>query len=332
VPDFSLFNETDVREEILSPLLRSLGYFKEGPNRIDREHPVRYGRDQLGRKKGDRDPLLRGRIDYVLTAGDRIRWVVEAKAPSVDITIEEVAQAFTYARHPEVAAVLYAICNGKNFNLYRTDYAPENALVLELDYERYADPSVGQLEGILSPQALLASYPDIVFVPGAALGPGLRSVERVTGGVIEYYDEKSPIPVMNEMQIIVVSGDVQREGAEIVASLLTRAPVQAIQEVLEKLGVAEIEVRSKDANISEDAANRTKFTYSGTLIFPIGTELLDLISWTKKTLEKDVRVSVEWVASVFLDGRDVVGQIQNRLIFEDLPAIDLWGNVRLTLG
>ena len=102
--NFEGMNETDVREEFVTPLLRSLGYRSGGTHNVIRELSLRYPRDSLGRKKPT-DPLLRGKADYICEADRRIRWVVEAKAPEEDLGSDDVEQAYTYARHPEVRAV-----------------------------------------------------------------------------------------------------------------------------------------------------------------------------------------------------------------------------------
>ena len=67
-PRFEEFNETDVREEIIAPLLRRLGYSSRTDNNIIREQPLRYAKSFLGRKNPSKDPELRGVADYILEA------------------------------------------------------------------------------------------------------------------------------------------------------------------------------------------------------------------------------------------------------------------------
>jgi hypothetical protein len=59
-------NESDVREEMATPMLRPLGYATGTENDIIREKSLTYENDFLGRKKKT-DPPLRGRADYILT-------------------------------------------------------------------------------------------------------------------------------------------------------------------------------------------------------------------------------------------------------------------------
>lgn len=51
-PDYNFeeLNETDVREEIIAPLLRELGYRSGTENDVIREQLLKYPRSYLGRK------------------------------------------------------------------------------------------------------------------------------------------------------------------------------------------------------------------------------------------------------------------------------------------
>ncbi len=110
-----VFKEDAVREEIVVPLLKALGYTVSGRNRIVRskalEHPyVSFG---TSRRKIVIVP------DYVLYAHGRPGWVLDAKSPkhSVDDP-KHVAQAYSYAIHREIRVQWYAVCNGREFALY----------------------------------------------------------------------------------------------------------------------------------------------------------------------------------------------------------------------
>lgn len=59
--------------------------------------------------------------DYLLKVEDNFAWVLDAKSPTEDTTgYENVEQVFSYANHREINTVYFALCNGKNFTLYRT--------------------------------------------------------------------------------------------------------------------------------------------------------------------------------------------------------------------
>ncbi|MCX6258572.1 MAG: DNA methyltransferase [Bacteroidia bacterium] len=60
--------------------------------------------------------------DYLLKVGDNYAWVLDAKAPDEDIkTGYNVEQVFSYAIHPEIRTRYFALCNGREFALYRQD-------------------------------------------------------------------------------------------------------------------------------------------------------------------------------------------------------------------
>src|SRR5690348_820628 len=94
-------NEQAVREEIIAPILRALGYRANGENDIrhGKHLPLRYPRSYMGRKKRT-DPKLTGFADYICCAKNRVSWTIEAKGEQEDLTIDVVEQAYTYANHP----------------------------------------------------------------------------------------------------------------------------------------------------------------------------------------------------------------------------------------
>lgn len=105
------WNEITVREEILAPLLRALGYQKDTDYDINREkhllvHPF----------------LMRGservKIDYAVLVRRQHFWILEAKRPSASVDGDAIHQAYFYAIHPEVQARFFAVCNGRDFRLF----------------------------------------------------------------------------------------------------------------------------------------------------------------------------------------------------------------------
>ncbi|NQU99490.1 MAG: type I restriction enzyme HsdR N-terminal domain-containing protein, partial [Parcubacteria group bacterium] len=105
--NFERMNETDVRENVIVPLLRELGYRHSSSNDIITEQTLRYPKRYIGKKKGGKDPDLRGKADYILDVENRLRWVIEVKAPELEISIDDIEQAYTYAYHPEVRAIYF---------------------------------------------------------------------------------------------------------------------------------------------------------------------------------------------------------------------------------
>jgi len=75
VANIENLNETDVREQILAPLIRKLGYKSGTENNVIREQFLKYPKLSLGRKN-QKDPLLRGKADYILEAYRKVNWVM----------------------------------------------------------------------------------------------------------------------------------------------------------------------------------------------------------------------------------------------------------------
>jgi len=111
------FKEASVREVIIAPILRDLGFTFET---IIRE---KYFEMQIGSKK--QKVLLYP--DYLLRVENSYAWILEAKAPNQKIS-DSVDQAYSYASHKEIRSNYFAICNGIEFACYRTN-DPETPLL-----------------------------------------------------------------------------------------------------------------------------------------------------------------------------------------------------------
>jgi hypothetical protein len=179
-----LSNETDVREDVLMPLLTALGYSKGTEADIVREHSLRYPALQLGRKSL-KDPPLRGRADYILQVFGYTRWVLEAKPPTDPVEADQIEQALSYARHPEVGGCYAAICNGHIFSLHDTRHSAEHPPLLHFDITNLSD-LIDKLRNILSPYAIKRDHPIVRIDTGITLGGNLRSLEYIDGGCVEY--------------------------------------------------------------------------------------------------------------------------------------------------
>ena len=109
------FEESSVREEIISPMLKSLNYKAFGKNKILREKGITHPFVQTGSKKRE----ITNFPDYLLQVDGEYKWVLDAKEPDEDIkTGKNKEQAFFYAIHPEIRVNLYALCNGHEFILF----------------------------------------------------------------------------------------------------------------------------------------------------------------------------------------------------------------------
>src|SRR4030042_4077794 len=169
---FDHMNETDVREDIISPLLHKLGYKKGTEFDIIRAQSLRYPKNILGRKKITAPPL-RGEADYICDVKNKIRWIIEAKSPDTNIGIDDLEQAYSYACHQEIRAIYYCLCNGKTISFYETMKGSIDKPLLTVNYEDLID-GFQRISNIVSPDALMRDYPDYKIDIGKPLVPGLR--------------------------------------------------------------------------------------------------------------------------------------------------------------
>ena len=161
--DFSLlsspdFKEDAVREELIVPLLRELGYSAFSSNKIIRSkaltHPFVY--------IGTRQHKIHIIPDYLLQIDGMNKWIMDAKAPRENILKgANVEQAFSYSIHPDVRVKLYALCNGRMFTLFHVSKI-EPILQFSLqDIKHYWNNLYKELSPIaLTKPELLTYHPD----------------------------------------------------------------------------------------------------------------------------------------------------------------------------
>jgi len=138
------FKEDSVREIVILPILKELGYGQENIQRSKNLlHP--YLKVGSNRKKITLIP------DYLLKVGNNYAWVLDAKAPNQKIVNDEnVEQVYSYAIHPEIRTTFFALCNGKEFSVYRTNST--NVPVLFFNLEEF-DIYFPTLKKLLSPNS-----------------------------------------------------------------------------------------------------------------------------------------------------------------------------------
>jgi DNA modification methylase len=138
------FKEDSVREVIILPILKELGYSDEN---IIRSKTLHHPFLKIGSKK--RPVTLVP--DYVLKVGDSFACVLDAKAPNQNIVGGQNAeQAYSYATHPEIRSPYFALCNGAEFSLYRT--SSSNIPILYFNMEDI-DTNWDKLRILLSPDS-----------------------------------------------------------------------------------------------------------------------------------------------------------------------------------
>lgn len=109
------FQEDSVREELVVPIIKGLGYSADKPNQIIRSRKLLHPYVSIGSKRKNIYIIP----DYLLEVDGKPAWILDAKAPTEDITkSEHVEQAYSYAIHSEVRVNFFALCNGREFVLY----------------------------------------------------------------------------------------------------------------------------------------------------------------------------------------------------------------------
>ena len=109
------FKEDAVREEVIAPLLRHIGFSASGVNRIVRSRALTHPYVMFGSQTRKINIIP----DYLIEVNGDPCFVLDAKAPTQEIVSgENVAQVYSYAIHPEVRAWNYGLCNGKSLALF----------------------------------------------------------------------------------------------------------------------------------------------------------------------------------------------------------------------
>lgn len=139
------FKEDSVREVIILPILRKLGYTNEN---IIRSKTLRHPFLTIGSNKKIPIKLI---PDYSLKVENSFAWVLDAKAPDKKINdSDNIEQVYCYASHPEIRSTYFALCNGLEFTLYRREQTNEPIFLFHIDeIEYYWD----KLQMFLSPNS-----------------------------------------------------------------------------------------------------------------------------------------------------------------------------------
>ncbi len=138
------FKEDSVREVIILPILKTLGYNQPSIIRSKSlQHPFI--------KTGSTKKPVTLIPDYCLKVENNFAWVLDAKAPNEKVTdIDHIGQVYSYATHTEIRSKYFALCNGLQFVIYRTD--SDNEPILYFDIDDIED-NWDKLKGYLSPES-----------------------------------------------------------------------------------------------------------------------------------------------------------------------------------
>lgn len=104
--------EVDVREEIINPLMKILGYENLKGNII------RENRFETEIIIGTKKKKYYYYPDYLFITKKGIKWILEAKSSKEKIDNKVFNQAYSYAINENVNAKMFVICNGREFAIY----------------------------------------------------------------------------------------------------------------------------------------------------------------------------------------------------------------------
>ncbi len=274
-------NETDVREEIVRPLLSRLGYRHGTEAYVQTELPLSYSQAFLGRKNPNRDPTLRGRADYICGVVAAGTWVIEVKRPDEALDRSTIQQAHTYAAHPEVAAYYFMLTNGKNFSVYETGRLAEPLLSWTF---AESEESFLKVLNLIGPDAIRKRAKMALVDPGEPLGRGLHSRLQILNGSVNYDPTPSgPQPPflssLAGVQLPVAGGWVTRDVDRRIHACVDIASVSPLLKLVGAVGLADrYDFYSSSSHISTEEGQPTifqNFTCTrvdrGTLMTYVGT-------------------------------------------------------------
>lgn len=139
------FKEDSVREVIILPILKALGYQQ---NEIVRSKTLKHPFLKIGSNKKRAIQLI---PDYCLKVENNFAWVLDAKAPDQSILDgEHIEQVYSYATHPEIRSTYFALCNGLEFIIFRREAT--NVPVLQFSVDQI-EHSWEKLSMLLSPDS-----------------------------------------------------------------------------------------------------------------------------------------------------------------------------------
>jgi hypothetical protein len=140
-------NESEIREELIFPVLQALGYGRSTLNPIRREVSVALTDPYLHEGRS------RIRIDYIPTVLGRDLWVIEAKGARDSDPERTLHQARSYAIHPEIRVAILVVFDGESIKAYDPWSAEWTSPILEVPIKRLAT-DFDRLAAVLAPDAV----------------------------------------------------------------------------------------------------------------------------------------------------------------------------------
>ena len=155
------FKEDSVREEIIHPILRSLGYNANKPNQIVRSRSLIHPFVYIGSVKKNIFIIP----DYTIEINSKPSFILDAKSPKEDILRgKNVEQAYSYAIHTDIRCELYVLCNGNLLSIFSIhEYKPKYVFSINNLTQHWKE-----LYSVLSPIAIAKPH-TVNFVPDLGL-------------------------------------------------------------------------------------------------------------------------------------------------------------------
>ncbi|NVK16031.1 MAG: type I restriction enzyme HsdR N-terminal domain-containing protein [Rhodobacteraceae bacterium] len=290
-------NETDVREDLIVPFLKELGYQRGSANNIEREVTIKYEAEFLGRKKKS-DPPLRGRPDYVLSVLGAGRWVLEVKAPNQPLDSEVIGQALSYAKHPEISAGYAVTTNGRRLKIHSAHQTALDDPICEISVSTPEDLAFS-VTGFLSPQAIRRKLTPEQQSAGEPLAVGFPAQATVTGGEVIYkrashvlggdtpyqlrriidQELRERVRFLSGFQTTVAGGTVARdENGRIIAKLDIPLHREELNAFASENGIHEAKYICLEDRVSSDIENPSTFDVAGAFQVAGDQPIYDIIS------------------------------------------------------
>lgn len=234
------YKEDSVREDIIAPVLKRLGYRASGNSKMVRSRSLSHPFVNIGSKQHKITIVP----DYVLEVDDVPRVIIDAKSPHVSLRNSKHAeQAYSYAIHPEIRAKIYSLCNGKEWIIWDIDRFEPVAeftiddLIKDLgSIERYLEPKAVVYPqkreffpdfGLLMKKLGLAQESTLQHFAANQIGNILRVEDNLytINGSIEFDDVRLAISFDLDKKMYLKLLDLfPRETKEYIASALSRQP------------------------------------------------------------------------------------------------------------
>ncbi|RUM06748.1 type I restriction enzyme HsdR N-terminal domain-containing protein [Rhizobium chutanense] len=321
--DIETMNEDDVAGELIRPLCRALGYSQGNPDaNLRSQVSLQYDKAFLGHKDGKKDPVLRGRPDFVCEVVSYTRWVVEAKKPSVILSLDDSFQAHTYSTHPEIAAEFYLLSNGRKFKLYRIAN-PEKPL---MEWQKdETDDLLPVLQNILGPEAM-KKRANVKIDLGKPLARGIGSKTEIVGGHVVYVKTSGSVPTprgIDGLRNAVRGNAVYREESGLITAAVDVQSAFAEMDVFQDaLGFNPLIFRTADEYLSTDVDNPTLLQAIINVDFQRGSRFPETPISPGGVIPVDVHAECYTEAVGFIEGNTFKGTFTiDYLYILDIPKI-----------